>query len=283
MRRRDRPVHQTVRPRPGSSLRRAGAVALLAPVLLVPASALAQEMTPARKVGRGLAGITTFFLDLPGSVTEEWRANGAVSGLTAGLATGMGRTVVRPVVGVYELVTAPFEMPEGYEPILAPEYPWNYFRARAGTVYGFTDTYLDAEARQLGKIPGAVVTRRRGALVVQFPDALLFATGSAELSEGARTRLRAVAKTLEQSPETRIEVLGYTDATGPAILNRALSEKRADAVRRALVELGVDGDRVASQGFGDAAPVASNYTPQGRRSNRRVEIEVRASGVGARR
>jgi putative exosortase-associated protein (TIGR04073 family) len=245
MRRRDRPVHQTVRPRPGSSLRRAGAVALLAPVLLVPASALAQEMTPARKVGRGLAGITTFFLDLPGSVTEEWRANGAVSGLTAGLATGMGRTVVRPVVGVYELVTAPFEMP--------------------------------------GKIPGAVVTRRRGALVVQFPDALLFATGSAELSEGARTRLRAVAKTLEQSPETRIEVLGYTDATGPAILNRALSEKRADAVRRALVELGVDGDRVASQGFGDAAPVASNYTPQGRRSNRRVEIEVRASGVGARR
>ena len=54
-----------------------------------------------------------------------------------------------------------------------------------------------------------------------------------------------------------------------------------DAVRRAMVQYGVDAKRVQSQGFGAAAPVASNYTPQGRRSNRRVEIEVRATDVGA--
>ena len=267
----------------GSALRRAVVVAVLSTGLLVPASVLAQEMSAARKVGRGIAGITTFFLDLPGSIAEEWRANGAVSGLTTGLATGIGRTIARPVVGTYEVATAPFDMPQGFEPILAPEYPWNYFQSQPGTVYGFTSTYLDTEARQLSEIPGAVVTRRRGALVVQFPSDLLFETGSAELSEGAQAKLRSVATTLKTSPETRIEVLGYTDANGPAALNQALSEKRADAVRRTLVDQGVSTNRVQSQGFGDAAPVASNYTPQGRRSNRRVEVEIRASGVGARR
>ena len=268
---------------PGSALRRAVVVAVLSTGLLVPASVLAQEMTSARKVGRGVAGITTFFLDLPGSIAEEWRANGAMSGLTTGLATGIGRTIARPVVGTYELATSPFNMPQGFEPILAPEYPWNYFQSQPGTVYGFTSTYLDTEARQLGEISGAVVTRRRGALVVQFPSELLFETGSTELSEGARARLRKVATTLKAHPETRIEVLGHADASGPAAFNRTLSEQRADVVRRELVAQGIGANRVQSQGFGEAAPVASNYTPQGRSKNRRVEIEVRASGVGARR
>jgi len=281
MRHHDRHVTRNVCLRNGSALRRAAAVTVLLPGLLLPASALAQEMTSARKAGRGFAGLTAFVLEIPGNIAQQWRTNGPAYGLTAGLAMGVGKTIVRPLVGAYELVTAPFAAPQGFEPILAPEYPWTYFQTEPGTLYGFT--YLGAEARRLREIPGSVVTRQRGALVVQFPDNLLFAPGSAALSAGAEAKLEAVAAALKENPDARIEVLGYTDSTGSSALNTRLSEQRAKAVRSSLMRHGVAASRVQSQGFGDAAPIASNDTPQGRRSNRRVEIEVRASGVGAAR
>ena len=281
MRCHDSHVTKIVRRHRGSALRRAAVVTLLSTGLLVPASVLAQEMTAARKAGRGLAALTTFPLDLPGSMAQEWRTNGAGYGLTAGVFKGIGKMVVRPLVGAYELVTSPFAIPAGFEPILVPSYPWNSFQTDPGTIFGFTSDYLETEKRELSLIPGAVVTRRRGALVVQFPGELLFATGSATLSPAAQARLRPVSQVLKANPDTRIEVLGHTDSSGPPAFNDKLSEQRADAVRRAMLQYGVDANRVQSQGFGAAAPVASNYTPQGRRSNRRVEIEVRATDVGA--
>jgi outer membrane protein OmpA-like peptidoglycan-associated protein len=77
-------------------------------------------------------------------------------------------------------------------------------------------------------------------------------------------------------------VAGYTDSTGDALYNQALSNKRADAVRAYLLRQGIgSSERIEVAGYGDASPVASNETPSGRMSNRRVEIELRASGVGA--
>ena len=281
MRYHDRHDSRKVRRRNGSAACRAAFVVVLLTGLLLPASVLAQEMTAARKAGRGLAALTLFPFDLPGSMLQEWRTNGPGYGLTAGFFKGVGKMVVRPVVGAYELVTAPFPIPEGFEPILVPSYPWGSLQTDPGTVYGFTSDYLETEKQELSQIPGAVVTRRRGALVVQFPDELLFAAGSATLSPAAQARLQPVSKVLESNPETRIEVLGHTDSSGPSAFNDKLSEQRADAVRRAMLGFGVGANRVQSQGFGATAPVASNYTPQGRRSNRRVEIEIRASDVGA--
>ena len=83
--------------------------------------------TPGEKAGRGLAAITTPFLEIPGNILETSREDGPLAGWTMGLAKGLGMSIVRPVVGFYELLSAPFEAPADYEPILSPEYPWSYF------------------------------------------------------------------------------------------------------------------------------------------------------------
>ena len=82
--------------------------------------------TAARKFGRGLAGMTCGFLEVPGNIVEETEKRGTV-GVPIGLALGVGMLVARELVGVYEFVTAPFPVPAGYQPILRPEYPWDYF------------------------------------------------------------------------------------------------------------------------------------------------------------
>ena len=105
---------------------RARILILAACVALFSATAEAQAQTAARKFGRGLAGMTCGFLELPGNVVEETEKRGAV-GVPIGLALGVGMLVVRELVGVYEFVTAPFPMPASYQPILHPEYPWDYF------------------------------------------------------------------------------------------------------------------------------------------------------------
>jgi putative exosortase-associated protein (TIGR04073 family) len=101
------------------------AIALIAFFGLLASTASAQ--TAARKAGRGLAGITCSFLEIPGNMVEVTRRDGAVQGWTVGLAVGLGKFVARTLVGVYELVTAPFAAPPGFEPILEPEFPWGYF------------------------------------------------------------------------------------------------------------------------------------------------------------
>ena len=83
--------------------------------------------TPGEKAGRGLAAMTTPFLEIPGNIIETSERDGPLVGWTAGLARGLGMTIVRPPVGFYELVTAPFPAPKNFEPILQPEYPWSYF------------------------------------------------------------------------------------------------------------------------------------------------------------
>jgi putative exosortase-associated protein (TIGR04073 family) len=253
------------------SARRAACAALVAlalPALLHPVAAGAEENTSARKFGRGLAGMSLGVLEIPGNVVQESRTNGVPYGMTVGLAMGLGKFVARELVGAYEFVTAPFEVPDHFETV-------------PGRAYGFSDQYLSEEAYQLDRIPDAVVERRAGALVVRFPNDLLFALGSAELSPKATARLAKVAPVLRSNPDAPVVVAGYTDATGTPDYNQQLSRKRAAAVRDYLVSQGIAAERIEIAGYGDARPVASNDTLAGRRSNRRVEIELRASGVGA--
>jgi putative exosortase-associated protein (TIGR04073 family) len=102
---------------------------LLACALLTSPLAVAAD-SPGDKALRGLAAMATPFLEIPGNVSRTTDREGAVAGWTEGLARGIGMSVVRPPIGFYELVTAPFPAPRGYEPILEPEYPWSYFRER---------------------------------------------------------------------------------------------------------------------------------------------------------
>ena len=263
------------------SAARAATLTLAFSALLLPAAGGAQENTAARKAGRGLAGMTLGVLEVPGNIVQESRTNGVFSGITVGLAMGVGKLVARELVGVYEFVTAPFPVPANFEPVLQPEFSWDYFESQPGRAYGFSDTYLSEEAYQLDRISGAVIERRAGALVVRFPDEMLFAVGSAELSKPATVRLQEVARVLRDTPKAQVVVAGYTDSTGDRLYNQELSRKRAEAVRTYLVRQGVGSQRIELYGYGDASPVASNDTSVGRMSNRRVEIEVRATGVGA--
>ena len=95
--------------------------------LLIPT--ISQADTALQKAGRGAAAITTPFLEIPGNIITTTERDGAAAGWTQGLAKGIGMFIVRPAIGVYELVTAPFPAPANYEPILTPEYPWSYFRS----------------------------------------------------------------------------------------------------------------------------------------------------------
>ena len=96
-------------------------------ILILTGLASAQADTSAQKFGRGLAGMTCGFLELPGNIVKETDAHGA-AGLPTGLAMGIGMMVTRELVGVYEFLSAPFPVPAGFKPVLQPEYPWSYFK-----------------------------------------------------------------------------------------------------------------------------------------------------------
>jgi putative exosortase-associated protein (TIGR04073 family) len=101
--------------------------AILTVVAIVIAGRPADAQTASEKFGRGLAAMTCGFLELPGNIVEQTEKRGAV-GVPIGIGYGLGMLVTRELVGVYEFLTAPFPAPEGYRPILSPEYPWDYFK-----------------------------------------------------------------------------------------------------------------------------------------------------------
>lgn len=101
-----------------------------------------------------------------------------------------------------------------------------------------------------------------------------FDNDKAELKPAAIEKLDIYADYLSRHSEKRIKVSGHTDSAGAASYNQQLSEKRANAVKAYLESKGIDGSRIETAGMGEAHPVASNSTKEGRAENRRVEIEV---------
>jgi outer membrane protein OmpA-like peptidoglycan-associated protein len=116
-------------------------------------------------------------------------------------------------------------------------------------------------------------------LIVSMPD-VLFDTGSANLKPTARERLAKVAGVLIAYPDMRIEVDGYTDSTGNPMSNEQLSQERAASVQSYLTQQGVSASSVSIHGFGEANPVASNESLEGRQQNRRVELVVSGQSIG---
>ena len=106
-------------------------------------------------------------------------------------------------------------------------------------------------------------------------SAVNFASDSAEVPESMAPFLKTAAADLKQLKAGHVlEIAGYTDNTGDAALNLALSQKRAEAVREAFIKYGADPDMLVAKGYGDADPIASNDTPEGRLKNRRIEYHV---------
>ena len=150
--------------------------------------------------------------------------------------------------------------------------------AGVGTLAGAAvGNYLDRQQRALQQDlagTGAEVERRGDELLVTFPSNITFATDSAQIQPQFYPVLNDVARTLNQYPESFLDIIGHTDSTGTAEYNQALSERRAAAVANYFRSQGVVPQRLAAYGVGETQPVASNETPQGRQENRRVELRI---------
>jgi OOP family OmpA-OmpF porin len=107
-------------------------------------------------------------------------------------------------------------------------------------------------------------------------DRLNFETGSAKLTADSKDQVDNIAAILKAYPAVKIKIGGYTDNTGKPENNLKLSDSRAKAVLEALVGLGIAGDRVEAEGYGEQFAIADNATPEGRAKNRRISVSVRA-------
>lgn len=99
-----------------------------------------------------------------------------------------------------------------------------------------------------------------------------FETASSNLTDQSYVTLNRVAASLAAHPELQVEVAGYTDSRGSDQYNQRLSQSRADAVRRYLIQRGVAPERLSAKGFGETNPIDTNATTNGQGRNRRVEL-----------
>jgi OmpA-OmpF porin, OOP family len=105
-------------------------------------------------------------------------------------------------------------------------------------------------------------------------DRLLFDTGSATLQPSSQEQLGNIAAILKAYPNAHLKIGGYTDNTGDAAANMALSTARAKNVMDSLVSAGIDPSRLSSEGYGEQYPVGDNATEEGRAQNRRIAMRV---------
>ena len=136
--------------------------------------------------------------------------------------------------------------------------------ALAGAAAGY---YMDEQEKKLRLQTagtGVNVTREGDNLVLDMPSEVTFGVDSANIDAGFRNTLDQVASTLTQYEKTYVDVMGHTDSTGSDTYNQTLSERRASAVADYLSIRGVQSARLATRGYGESQPKASNLDPAGR-------------------
>jgi OOP family OmpA-OmpF porin len=110
---------------------------------------------------------------------------------------------------------------------------------------------------------------------VEITLKVYFDVDQATIRPESKDGLAAAAKIMNDNPGIKVEIVGHTDNTGSEEYNLALSRRRAQAVVDYLVtQLGVDRSLLTAKGYGEAKPVATNDTDEGRQLNRRVEFKV---------
>lgn len=147
-----------------------------------------------------------------------------------------------------------------------------------GVLGGAIGQHLDRQAgdlRQAINSDDVKIVNTGNELIVTMPQDILFATDSAQVGNALRSDLGALARNLQQYPNSTIEVGGHTDNVGSAYYNLDLSRRRAASVASVLMANGVPSWRIQTVGYGEDRPVASNLDAYGRHQNRRVEIIIR--------
>jgi len=135
------------------------------------------------------------------------------------------------------------------------------------------DQAAEETARVQAELDALKATPTPRGLVLTLGD-VMFDTGRSELKSGAGRKMDQLAQFLVEHPDRRVQIDGFTDSVGTDSYNEELSQRRADAVKTALISRGVQPSRIGTEGYGKAYPVASNNDSGGRQLNRRVEVVI---------
>lgn len=149
--------------------------------------------------------------------------------------------------------------------------------AVSGALVGGVIGYALEKQEQDLKNMGYETSRNGNRVTAYFPNDTLFATGRAELMPGAYAELQRVAGVINSDPSVSVIIEGHTDSDGTREYNQVLSERRANAVRTALISYGVDPRRITAYGYGEDRPLVPNDTGYNKQRNRRVEITLISS------
>lgn len=133
--------------------------------------------------------------------------------------------------------------------------------------------YMDRQEQELQNTvaasEAASVRRQQDVLVTTFRSELMFDFDSATIKPGGMQEIARAAEVFNKYPHTMLRVEGHTDQTGPEEYNQRLSERRAEAVKNALIQHNVNPRRITAVGYGESQPISSEDA-----LNRRVEIRI---------
>ena len=146
--------------------------------------------------------------------------------------------------------------------------------ALAGGAVGYYMDVQEAKLRQKLQGTGVSVTRDGDNIILNMPGNLTFAVDSANIDSDFYPVLDSVTLVIDEFDKTLVEVMGHTDSTGSDDYNQNLSERRADSVSKYFKSRDIQPLRLATYGYGENYPVASNEDTNGRSLNRRVEIAL---------
>ncbi len=148
-----------------------------------------------------------------------------------------------------------------------------------GVAGGVIGHKMDQQARQIDNaLPGADVERvGEGIKLTLKENAVRFNVNKSTLTSMAQTNLDKLVPVFKEYADTNIQIFGYTDSDGADDYNLKLSQDRAASVRSYLVSKGISASRFTTTGMGEADPIATNETADGKSQNRRVEFAITAN------
>lgn len=224
-----------------------------------------------RVIGELAADVGMFSGDFPGEdeILPSWRAIVGISWL------GFPREPA-PAAAVPPVMAAPPPAPAIVVPSDTPPPVGGEIQPSSPTVEPAAAVpQVEATVPEPEPAPLIEVTAEK---IVISQTIRQFASGKAEFLPLALPALDEVVEVLRQHPEIKVKVDGHTDSSGNPATNLRLSQARAEAVMRYLVEKGIDASRMEARGYGDTVPIVDNITLQGRGVNRRVEFVVVEEG-----
>ena len=150
--------------------------------------------------------------------------------------------------------------------------------AVGGAAGAFIGNYMDKQAAEMQRdLEGAEIQRIGEGIKITFDSGILYDIDRSELRPVSKTNLADLAKILNKYPDTNILIEGHTDDTGSDDHNMTLSKDRAQSVASYLATVDVASARFSTAGYGEAQPIVTNDTAEGRQKNRRVDIAVMAN------